>query len=69
MEDIVVFPGLNVFNSDNFYIISCSRNEQVTFVAKPQLKIIHTLLLIMQRVKGTVVNRALPVLHGGSNLN
>ena len=40
VEDIVVFLGLKVFNSDETYTFSCNRNAQVTFVGKPQLKII-----------------------------
>ena len=39
VEDIFAFPDLNVFNSDNSFILSCGRNAQVTFVEKPQLKI------------------------------
>ena len=32
--------GLTVVNSNNSYMFSCSRNSQVTFEEKPQLKII-----------------------------
>ena len=39
MEDIIVFIGLKVFNSDNFSIVSEERNKQVTFAEKPQIKI------------------------------
>jgi len=39
VKDIVVFQDLKVFNDfDNSYMFSCSRNAQVTFVEKPQLK-------------------------------
>ena len=34
MEDIVVFLGLKLFNSDNINMFSCSRNAQVTFIEK-----------------------------------
>ena len=40
MEDIVVFLGLKVLISDSFCKFSCSGNTQVTFVVKPQLKMI-----------------------------
>ena len=40
VEDVVVFLGLKVLNSENFFF-SCSRNAQVTFVEKTQLKIIR----------------------------
>ena len=33
------FEVFKLFNSDHFYIFSCRRNAQVTFVEKPQLKI------------------------------
>ena len=32
---------LKVFNSDNFYMLSCNKNAQVNFVEKPQLEIIN----------------------------
>ena len=32
------FEVFKLFNSDHFYIFSCRRNAQVTFVEKPQLK-------------------------------
>ena len=38
--DIVVFLVLNVFHFNRLYLFSCCRNAQVTFVEKPQLKII-----------------------------
>ena len=34
VDDIVIFPGLKMFNSDNFYMFSCSRNAQVTLMEK-----------------------------------
>ena len=34
VEDIVVFIGLKVFNSDNSVNFSCSLNAQRTFVEK-----------------------------------
>ena len=40
MENIVVFLDLKVLNSDNFYLFSCNRNTQFTFIEKPKLKII-----------------------------
>ena len=36
VEDIVVFLGITVFNSDHSYKFSCSRNAQVTFVKNNQ---------------------------------
>ena len=45
LEDIDIFLGLKMFNSDNFYMFSCSRNAQVTLVEKPQLKIISFKLI------------------------
>ena len=39
VQDIVVSQGLNQFISNNSYIVSSSRNAQVTFVENPQLKI------------------------------
>ena len=35
------FLGLKVFNSDNFFMSSCNRNEQINFVEKP-FKIVST---------------------------
>ena len=35
MEDIDVF---HVFNSDNIYLFSCSRNSQITFAENLQIK-------------------------------
>ena len=40
---MVVFIHLKVFNFDNLHVFSCSRNMQVNFVDKPQLKIISFL--------------------------
>ena len=40
VEDIVVFLVLKMFISDNFHMFSCSRNALVTFVAKPEWKIL-----------------------------
>ena len=37
---IVVFLGLEVFHFDKFFMFSCGRNAHVTFLAKPQLRII-----------------------------
>ena len=34
IKDIVIFLGLNVVTSDNSYLFSNSKNEQVTFVEK-----------------------------------
>ena len=49
-------------------MISCKRNAHVTFVEQTQLlTLISNLKLIWQfAFKGTVVNRVLPSLHGGS---
>ena len=33
-----ILLGLKVFNSDNSYMFSCSRNAQVNFLEKPQSK-------------------------------
>ena len=38
VEDIVIFLGLQMFNSDYFCMFSCSRNAQVNFKEKPHLK-------------------------------
>jgi len=52
-------------------MFSCSGNAQVTFVEKPQMKIIsfqnYKLLDLGStgQGKGAVVNRASPCLHGG----
>ena len=40
---MVVFIHFKVFNFDNLHVFSCSRNMQVNFVDKPQLKIISFL--------------------------
>ena len=40
------FSGLEVINSKNFHMISYSRSEQIIFVEKSQLKIIHKILNI-----------------------
>ena len=37
-EDIVFFLCLKVFNSDYSCLFSCSRNVEITFTGKPQLK-------------------------------
>ena len=39
VQDIVVSQGLNQFIANNSYIVSSSRNAQVTFVENAQLKI------------------------------
>ena len=36
MEDIVACLGLQVFNSDNCIMFSCSKHAQATFVENPQ---------------------------------
>jgi len=36
MEDIVACLGLQVFNSDNCIMLSCSKHAQATFVENPQ---------------------------------
>ena len=61
------FVGLNNFNSNN----SCRRYEQVLLVEKQQLRIIcfHNYkhgYLIITLLKGSLVNKALLSLHGGS---
>ena len=73
---ILSFSWLKVFNSDNFfYFFLLSRNAQVTFCRETlndqkQFKgkkhgyLIHTWL--DKAFKGSLVNRALPSLHGGS---
>ena len=70
MEDIVVFLGLKLFNSDNINMFSCSRNAQVTFIEKLSvwkvIKIETFLYWIRQAFLGTVGSRALPFLHGVS---
>ena len=38
--DIIVLLGLKVLSNDNSKRLACSRNAQVTFVEKPQFKII-----------------------------
>ena len=57
------------------YMFSCSRNAQITFGEKPQIKIIsfqnctHEYLIhtwTEKSFKGTIVNRALSSLHKGS---
>ena len=65
-------------NSDNSFIFSCSRNAQITFSEKPQLKIIgfqnykHWYLIHTWSdqsdiaFNGTIVNRALLSLNGVS---
>ena len=65
-EDNVVFFWLRkVFKSVNFSIVSYKHEmHQVTFAEKPQIKINSS--YSVKALKGTVVNRALPSLHGGS---
>ena len=46
VEDIVAFLDINVFNFDYSYMFSWSRNVQVPFVEKPQLKLIIFQLII-----------------------
>ena len=57
------------------WIISCSKNAQVTFVDNPQLNLICFQSLKQwflihtwsdKGIKGTVVNRAMPSMHRGS---
>ena len=38
VEEIVVLIDLKVFNSDNFYMFSCTRNAKICFVEKPKMK-------------------------------
>ena len=66
MENIVVFLCVKVFNSDNSLMHFCIRKVQVTYVLKPQLKIIsfqiykHWYLIHEwwdKALMGTVVNR------------
>ena len=75
MEDIVVFLSLKVCNFDNFQVFSYFKNAQITFLKKSQLKIIsfleiETLYIIHtwpeKASNGTLVNRVLQTLHGGS---
>ena len=76
VENIVVFLDLKVFISDNSYMFSCGRNARNFFCRETaQLKIIsfwnykHGYLIHTwsdKDFKGSVVNRALPSLHGGS---
>ena len=69
MKDIVVFLGLKMFNSDNFYMFSPSRNPQVTYAFCRKTTIGNEPFLIRKSFKffnGIVVNRALPSLNGGS---
>ena len=61
MEDIVIFIGLKVLNSNIFYMFYCSGNMQATFVENPQLINISYLI---KAIKGILVNLALPFLHG-----
>ena len=65
-NDIFVFLGLKVYFSNSSFIFFCSRNAQLPFVEKPQLKItsfqnhkhpIHTWL--DKALSITVVHRAL----------
>ena len=66
MEDIVIFLGLKVFNSDHSYMVSCSKNAKVTFVEKPQEKIIifkkikiemQAMTIADKAVDGTILSR------------
>jgi len=55
-EDNVVFPGLNLINSDNFSVFFCYENTQVT--KKPHLKIFNFPNLYM-KIKLTLHHRKL----------
>ena len=46
VEDNIVFLGWKVFNSDNFYMFSCSRNAQLKIICFPNYKIIFNSNLI-----------------------
>ena len=67
VKGIVVFLG---FDCNNSWMFSCSRNAQVPFVEKSQLRVIrfqyykHT--WSDKAFEGTFVNRLLPSLYGGS---
>jgi len=66
-----VLLGLKVFEFDNSNMFSCSRNAQVTFVEKPEMKIyVHyseLQTLISDKVfKSTVLNKAFSSLNAGS---
>ena len=69
-DEIVVFLGLKLFNSDNS-CFSCSGNAQVTFMEKPLFKnpfskiwtLIYNSYLIIQRYLGYHVNRGLSSLR------
>ena len=74
MEEVVVFKGLQVLNSDSTNMFFCSRNAHVTFVVKSQLKIIsfqlnkHWYLIHTwsdKVLKGIVLNLALRSLRRG----
>ena len=39
VEEMLFFLGLKVFDSKNYYMLSCSRNAQVT-VENPEMKIL-----------------------------
>ena len=69
-EDIVVFQGLNVFFSDNFYMPSYRiRKAQISLKYYKTRFLIHTIIrknLFKIGFKDTVVNWALPFLHGMS---
>ena len=65
----------SVFDSKNFFKFTCSRSVQVTFVEKPQVKLIssqnhkHWYLIHTKSDKAfqdNVVNRTMPALNGGS---
>ena len=56
VEDIVVFQGINVFDFDYSYIISCIRNAQVTFVKKPaQLRVTEVRSKILTLLETTYI--------------
>ena len=68
VEDIVVFLGLQMLNSDNFHMWFYSRNA---LVENNQVSKLLTLIYIIytwldKASKGTSVSRALSSLHGGS---
>ena len=52
VEDIFVFLGLKVFDSDNFHHFIWSKYQRVTFTEKPQLKRISWSSLIRYRFRG-----------------
>ena len=61
---IIVFSG---FNSDNSFVLSCSRNVQLKIIIFQSHKIWYKINTRSDKaIKGTIVNRALLSLHGGS---